>query len=154
MVIPPTTTGTVSSPNPAKLSATGAASSPFRLLRPRPVEQPRLTIKQPDPLAQPVAAIVGEREVGDDLMADTDHAWLVVLGHFAQSLELTDLLNKVPLAQRQGRDGTPPQHKLTEFLVGILGGIELPHEKGPAGHSDGDAVLHAIADAVPWISRT
>ena len=30
----------------------------------------------------------------------------------------------------------------------ILGGITLPHETGPLGHSDGDAVLHAITDAV------
>lgn len=124
MVIPPTTTETVSKPIQAKLAATGAASSPFRLLRPRPVEQPRLTIKPSDPLAQQVAAIVGEREVGDELMAETDHAWLVVLGEFAQALGLIELLNEVPLAQRQSRDGSPPQHKLVEFLVGILGGIE------------------------------
>jgi len=30
----------------------------------------------------------------------------------------------------------------------VLGGVELPHDTGPAGHSDGDAVLHAIADAL------
>lgn len=30
----------------------------------------------------------------------------------------------------------------------LLGGIELPHPVGLAGHSDGDALLHAIADAV------
>jgi 2-C-methyl-D-erythritol 2,4-cyclodiphosphate synthase len=29
-----------------------------------------------------------------------------------------------------------------------LGGIELSHPSGPAGHSDGDAVLHALADAL------
>ncbi len=29
-----------------------------------------------------------------------------------------------------------------------LGGIELPHPTGPSGHSDGDAVLHALTDAV------
>jgi len=128
MVIPPTTTRTVSMPIQGNLPATRSASFPVSLLRPRPVEQPRLVIKQPDPLAQQVAAIVGDREVGDDLMADTDHAWLVVLGHFAQSLDLIDRLNEVPLAQRQGRDGAPPQHKLIEFLVGILGGIEQLQE--------------------------
>ena len=30
----------------------------------------------------------------------------------------------------------------------ILGGIEIPFEKGLAGHSDADAVLHAITDAL------
>lgn len=30
----------------------------------------------------------------------------------------------------------------------MLGGIELPHATGPLGHSDGDAVLHAIADGL------
>lgn len=29
-----------------------------------------------------------------------------------------------------------------------LGGIEIPHEAGLKGHSDGDALLHAIADAI------
>lgn len=30
----------------------------------------------------------------------------------------------------------------------VLGGVEIPHERGLAGHSDADAVAHAIADAV------
>lgn len=30
----------------------------------------------------------------------------------------------------------------------MLGGIELLHATGPLGHSDGDAVLHAIVDAL------
>ena len=30
----------------------------------------------------------------------------------------------------------------------MLGGIELPHERGLAGHSDADVVLHAITDAL------
>ena len=29
-----------------------------------------------------------------------------------------------------------------------LGGIEIPHDRGLEGHSDGDALLHAITDAV------
>jgi len=39
-------------------------------------------------------------------------------------------------------------HRLVEGRPCILGGVELPHDKGPAGHSDGDAVLHAVTDAV------
>lgn len=30
----------------------------------------------------------------------------------------------------------------------ILGGIEVPHERGLAGHSDADAVAHALTDAI------
>ena len=30
----------------------------------------------------------------------------------------------------------------------VLGGVTIPHEKGLAGHSDADALLHAIADSV------
>jgi 2-C-methyl-D-erythritol 2,4-cyclodiphosphate synthase len=38
-----------------------------------------------------------------------------------------------------------------EFQQGIplkIGGIELPHDKGLGGHSDGDVLLHAITDAL------
>ncbi|HZR66206.1 MAG TPA: 2-C-methyl-D-erythritol 2,4-cyclodiphosphate synthase [Terriglobales bacterium] len=38
-----------------------------------------------------------------------------------------------------------------EFKRGIplkIGGVEIPHEKGLGGHSDGDALLHAITDAL------
>lgn len=39
-------------------------------------------------------------------------------------------------------------HRLEEGRPCVLGGIELPYPHGPEGHSDGDAVLHAITDAV------
>ncbi len=39
-------------------------------------------------------------------------------------------------------------HRLVAGRECRLGGIVLPHDAGPLGHSDGDAVLHAIADAV------
>jgi 2-C-methyl-D-erythritol 2,4-cyclodiphosphate synthase len=38
-----------------------------------------------------------------------------------------------------------------EFQSGVtlkIGGITLPHDKGLAGHSDGDVLLHAITDAL------
>lgn len=51
---------------------------------------------------------------------------------------------------------------MTEFRVGtgfdlhrlevgrrcVLGGVEISSDRGPVGHSDGDALLHAIADAL------
>lgn len=39
-------------------------------------------------------------------------------------------------------------HRLVAGRPCRLGGIVLPHPSGPLGHSDGDAVLHAIADAL------
>ena len=39
-------------------------------------------------------------------------------------------------------------HRLTGGRRLILGGIEIPFEKGLLGHSDGDVLLHAISDAI------
>jgi 2-C-methyl-D-erythritol 2,4-cyclodiphosphate synthase len=39
-------------------------------------------------------------------------------------------------------------HKLTEGRPLIIGGIDIPYEKGLLGHSDADVLLHAISDAV------
>ena len=39
-------------------------------------------------------------------------------------------------------------HRLVEGRKLILGGIEIPWEKGLLGHSDADVLLHAIADAL------
>ncbi|MFA6126063.1 MAG: 2-C-methyl-D-erythritol 2,4-cyclodiphosphate synthase [Bacteroidales bacterium] len=39
-------------------------------------------------------------------------------------------------------------HKLVENRKLILGGIEIPFVKGTLGHSDGDALIHAICDAL------
>lgn len=39
-------------------------------------------------------------------------------------------------------------HKLVENRKLILGGVEIPFSKGTLGHSDGDALIHAICDAL------
>ena len=39
-------------------------------------------------------------------------------------------------------------HKLTENRHLILGGVDIPYEKGLLGHSDADVLLHAIMDAL------
>lgn len=39
-------------------------------------------------------------------------------------------------------------HRLAEGRPLILGGVEIPFEKGLAGHSDADVLLHAIIDAI------
>ncbi len=39
-------------------------------------------------------------------------------------------------------------HQLGENRKLILGGIEIPHNKGCIAHSDGDVLIHAICDAI------
>ena len=39
-------------------------------------------------------------------------------------------------------------HAFTEGRLLILGGVNIPHDKGLAAHSDGDAVIHALCDAL------
>jgi len=39
-------------------------------------------------------------------------------------------------------------HALVEGRKLLLGGVEIPHTKGLLGHSDADALLHAITDAL------
>ena len=39
-------------------------------------------------------------------------------------------------------------HKLVEGRRLIIGGVDIPYEKGLLGHSDADVLLHAISDAL------
>lgn len=39
-------------------------------------------------------------------------------------------------------------HRLVEGRPLVLGGVEIPHHKGLLGHSDADALLHAIIEAI------
>ena len=39
-------------------------------------------------------------------------------------------------------------HRLVEGRKLIIGGVEIPFEKGLAGHSDADVLCHAITDAI------
>src|SRR5205085_10351944 len=39
-------------------------------------------------------------------------------------------------------------HRLSPRRKLILGGIEIPHDRGLEGHSDADVICHAIADAL------
>lgn len=39
-------------------------------------------------------------------------------------------------------------HQLVEGRKLIVGGVEIPHEKGLLGHSDADVLVHAIMDAI------
>ncbi len=39
-------------------------------------------------------------------------------------------------------------HRFTEGRPLIVGGVTIPYERGLAGHSDGDVLLHAVTDAL------
>ena len=39
-------------------------------------------------------------------------------------------------------------HRLVEGRALWLGGVQIPHDRGLAGHSDGDVLLHAVASAL------
>ena len=39
-------------------------------------------------------------------------------------------------------------HRLVEGRALILGGVNIPYEKGLLGHSDADVLVHAIMDAL------
>ena len=49
-----------------------------------------------------------------------------------------------PVTAGFGRD----THRLVTGRKFFLGGVRIPFEKGPLGHSDGDALLHAVSDAL------
>lgn len=53
-------------------------------------------------------------------------------------------MNPVPWRIGEGWD----IHALVEGRPLVLGGIAVPHHKGLQGHSDADALLHAITDAL------
>src|SRR5438874_12205827 len=39
-------------------------------------------------------------------------------------------------------------HALVEGRALVIGGVTIPHDRGLAGHSDADVLLHAISDAI------
>jgi 2-C-methyl-D-erythritol 2,4-cyclodiphosphate synthase len=57
---------------------------------------------------------------------------------------MTDSTKGVPFRIGQGFD----VHALVEGRKLILGGVDIPFHKGLLGHSDADALLHAITDAI------
>ena len=39
-------------------------------------------------------------------------------------------------------------HRLESGRRLVIGGIEIPHDRGPVAHSDGDVLLHSLIDAI------
>jgi 2-C-methyl-D-erythritol 4-phosphate cytidylyltransferase/2-C-methyl-D-erythritol 2,4-cyclodiphosphate synthase len=88
------------------------------------------------------------------LVKSSPRNWKITL---PQDIELVEsLMNNSPRAT-SNRPQALPQirigqgydvHKLVEGRPLMLGGVVIPHSKGLLGHSDADALLHAITDAL------
>jgi 2-C-methyl-D-erythritol 4-phosphate cytidylyltransferase / 2-C-methyl-D-erythritol 2,4-cyclodiphosphate synthase len=84
------------------------------------------------------------------------HAVRVVDGE-ASNIKITTPEDFV-IAEAMGRGGKPARtgraglgydlHRLVEGRPLVLGGVTIPFERGLAGHSDADAVCHAVTDAI------
>lgn len=93
-----------------------------------------------------------ERAFGDDFYG-TDDASLVE--HLGESVEIVpgEIGNiKITTPEDltvENRIGTGYDvHRLVENRKLILGGVEIPYEKGLLGHSDADVLVHALMDAM------
>src|SRR6185369_7388946 len=93
------------------------------------------------------------------------HAVTIVDGE-ASNIKITtpeDLAIAEAIA-REGRTGKPARtgragmgydlHRLVDGRPFVLGGLTIPFERGPAGHSDGDGLCHAVTDAILGAAAT
>jgi len=107
------------------------------------------------------AAIASGREFTDDAaVAEAAGIPVEIVKGDGENLKITyqeDLPRaEAILAKREGGTAQPQfrvgtgfdVHRLVPGRRCVLGGIELASPVGPLGHSDGDALLHAIADAL------
>lgn len=91
----------------------------------------------------------GAREAGDDAQV------LRAAGGSVALVEGDEALAKLTVAEDFMDQGPPVRtglgfdvHRLAEGEELWLGGVRIPHDKGLAGHSDADVVLHALVDAL------
>src|SRR3712207_4918233 len=91
-------------------------------------------------------------------LCPTQHAMLIIWGHFARTIGVRERLAQVPIRQKTVTH--TPQDKLLEFLMGLLSGMEYLTDlsAGPAPLVNDRAVARAwqldtLADA-STLSRT
>lgn len=117
-------------------------------------------IFQRDWLTQAHREAQGDATDDAALLEERGHAVVVYPGDPA-NIKLTTpedrALAEVLLRRRQGRWASGPSfrigtgydvHRLAEGRRLVLGGVEIPHPLGLAGHSDADVLLHALMDAL------
>ena len=96
-----------------------------------------------------------ERVTGEKAHLVTDDCSLFELADFPVTLTQGDYENyKITTKEDLQKEKTMrighgyDVHRLVEGRKLILGGVDIPYEKGILGHSDADVLLHAIMDAV------
>ncbi len=96
-----------------------------------------------------------ERVTGEKAHLVTDDCSLFELADFPVTLTQGDYENyKITTKEDLQKEKTMrighgyDVHRLMEGRKLILGGVDIPYEKGLLGHSDADVLLHAIMDAV------
>lgn len=102
-------------------------------------------------------AVDGDATDEAALAEQVGHRVVVVAGE-ATNIKITTA-DDVPLAEALGTGGGKPArtgraglgydlHALVEGRPLILGGVTIPFDRGLAGHSDADAICHALTDAI------
>jgi 2-C-methyl-D-erythritol 2,4-cyclodiphosphate synthase len=94
---------------------------------------------------------INERRQGDWVPILLNAAPLILLVGFCLFLMRQIKRKPVAAAASPSLVRTGIGYDLHRLEVGrqlIVGGIELPFDKGPAGHSDGDVLAHALCDAL------
>jgi len=102
-----------------------------------------------------------ERARADGFLATDDGALVERLGHEVRIVPSTQRNLKITtpddLLVAEALLGSPQAvrighghdlHRLVEGRPLVLGGVVIPFDKGLLGHSDGDALVHAVCDAV------
>jgi 2-C-methyl-D-erythritol 4-phosphate cytidylyltransferase/2-C-methyl-D-erythritol 2,4-cyclodiphosphate synthase len=115
---------------------------------------------------QPSIIREAHRKAHQDQFYGTDDASLVermgfrlhMIAAFAENIKITtpeDLLMAEFLIKRRKEEACPVRigfgydsHRLVEGRRLVLGGVDIPHDRGLSGHSDADVLIHAICDAI------
>jgi len=126
----------------------------------RTIDRARLySVQTPQTFRTEMIKTAYERAFADGHYATDDSALIERLGGTVEIVEGSydnikittpfDLdLAEARLGGRQMRTGIGIDvHAFAEGRKLVLGGVEIEHEKGLAGHSDADVLLHAVADA-------
>ena len=104
-------------------------------------------------------AVLAKAVAMGDTIEATDEAMLAERAGFAvhvvegdeRNVKITtaDDLERARAATARVRVGTGYDlHRLVEGRPLLLAGVEIPFDKGPLGHSDGDVVAHSLCDAI------
>jgi 2-C-methyl-D-erythritol 4-phosphate cytidylyltransferase/2-C-methyl-D-erythritol 2,4-cyclodiphosphate synthase len=101
-------------------------------------------------------AVTGDATDEAALAERAGHTVRIVEGE-ASNIKVTTSVELI-IAEAIGRGGKPARtgragmgydlHRFVEGRPFILGGVTIPFERGLAGHSDADAVCHAVTDAI------